>query len=556
MNITMQRSKTRVARRWGLFIALLSMLSPAPLARPPVAAQVDDFLPPPRSNLVAVHWPDFTQLEPEVRAQLESQRAELTATVKNPGAAELALSEAYGATGQNFQAYTLNSAARECYLNAGILRPQDFRWVYLLARLDQQEDRTDEAIRRYRIAHTLQPDYLAVPVNLGNIFLQLNRIEEAKENFATALRINKNCAAALYGLGQVALSQKQYAEAIDNFEAALALAAGANRIHYSLAMAYRNLGDAGKASAHLAQQGTVGVQVNDPLLDSLQRLIRGERLHLLRGKLALEARRYAEAIAEFRLAIAANPKSLPAHINLGAALVQTGDPKGAAASFAEALRIDPANSNAHYNLAILLANENRHDDAIPHLRQVLSLDPKDASARFFLAQELLRAGQLDEALVEFSWVTEADTNNEEALLNQVKLLQQKGDYKQALDRLKKAHEQYPQKGQTAVMLAYLLTTSPQYDLRDGAKALQLAQMIYQASASPEHGALVAMALAELGRCVEAAEWQRRMIAMAGPANKTDLLARLNIDLKRYEQGQPCRPAADNEQQKPETTKAP
>jgi hypothetical protein len=82
-------------------------------------------------------------------------------------------------------------------------------------------------------------------------------------------------------------------------------------------------------------------------------------------------------------------------------------------------------------------------------------------------------------------------------------------------------------------------------------ALELAQMIYQASGSLESGALVAMALAELGRCAEAAEWQRRMIALAGQAQRTDLLARLNIDLKRYEQGQPCRPPAESAQQKPE-----
>jgi tetratricopeptide (TPR) repeat protein len=549
--MNMERSRTRVYRRWGLFIALLSILSPAPQAQPQGAAQVNELLPPPKSNLATVHWPDLSQLEPEVREQLESLRAALAATVKNPAAAEPALSEAYGATGENFQAYSLNSTARECYLNASILMPQDFRWVYLLARIDQQEDRTDDAIRRYRIARTLQPDYLAVPVNLGNIYLQINRIEEAKENFTRALGINKNCAAALYGLGQVALSQKNYAEAIDKFEAALALAAGANRIHYSLAMAYRNLGNAEKAMAHLARQGTVGVQVNDPLLDSLQKLIKGERIHLIRGKLALEARRYSEAIDEFRLAITANRKSLPAYINLGAALVQTGDPKGAAENFAEALRIDPANTNAHYNLAILSANDNKHQAAILHLRDVLILDPKDADARFFLAQELLRTGILDEALAEFSRVAEADPNNEDALLNQVKLLQQKGDYKQALDRLKKARAQYPQKGRTALMLAFLLATSPQYDLRDGTMALELAQMIYQASGSLESGALVAMALAELGRCAEAAEWQRRMIALAGQGQRTDLLPRLKIDLKRYEQGQPCRPAAESAQQKPE-----
>jgi hypothetical protein len=50
-----------------------------------------------------------------------------------------------------------------------------------------------------------------------------------------------------------------------------------------------------------------------------------------------------------------------------------------------------------------------------------------------------------------------------------------------------------------------------------------------------------MALAELGRCLEAAEWQRRMIAAAEPEHKTDLLKHLQADLKLYVQGPPCRP---------------
>jgi tetratricopeptide (TPR) repeat protein len=443
--------------------------------------------------------------------------------------------------GEIYQAYSLNAPARECYLNASRLTPKDFRWIYLLARLDQQEDLIDDAIRRYQIARTWRPEYVAVPVNLGSIYLQLNRLEDAKENFKAALLIDQSSAAALYGLGQVALSQRNYPEAVAYFEKTLALAPGANRIHYSLAMAYRGLGNTEKATAHLAQQGTVGVRPDDPLVDGLQELIKGERVHLIRAKLALEASRYAEAAAEFRKAIAANRDSIPAHVNLGAVLVQTGDLKGAAEEFEETLRIDSTNANAHYNLAFLLANENKHGPAILHLQSVLDLDPHDLSARFFLAQELLRADRSDEALAEFSRVVETEPNNEDALLEQVKLLQQKKEYKQALDSLKKVYAQYPQKGRTAVMLAHLLAASPQYDLRDGGRALELAQRIYKASGSSEHGALVATALAELGRCAEAAEWQRRMIAAAEQEHKADLLAQLNTDLKRYEQGQPCRP---------------
>ena len=52
--------------------------------------------------------------------------------------------------------------------------------------------------------------------------------------------------AAHYGLGQIAMSRRDYAEAWDHFEKTLAQVPGANRVHYSLAMAYRGLGDAEK----------------------------------------------------------------------------------------------------------------------------------------------------------------------------------------------------------------------------------------------------------------------------------------------------------------------
>src|SRR5258707_8097168 len=157
--------------------------------------------------------------------------------------------------------------AQECYLNASRLAAKDSRWVYVLGKIDQQDGQIDEAIRNYQIARTISPEYVAVSVNLGNIYLQLNRLDEAKENFQAALIIDESSAAALYGLGQVALSQRSYAEAVNYLEKALRLLPGASRIHYSLAMAYRGLGDTERATSHLAEQGTVGARASDPLMD-------------------------------------------------------------------------------------------------------------------------------------------------------------------------------------------------------------------------------------------------------------------------------------------------
>ena len=347
---------------------------------------------------VAVQFPDLSQLEADVREQIKAQQGALIATVKDPNSTDAKLSAAYSDLGAIYQAYSLNAPARECYLNASKLSPKDFRWIYLLGKLDQIEGRVNDAIQHFQTAASLQPGFVPVFVNLGNIYLDLNRLDEAKNSFAAALQKQSNDASAHYGLGQVALSRRSYAEAVDHFEKALALAPEANRIHYALAMAYRGLRNPEKAKFHLAQQGTVGVRVADPLMDQLQSLVTGARVHLVRGKMALEAKRYQEAAAEFRKALEANPDSVPAHINLGAALTQLGDLKGAADQFQKALISDPNNVNAHYNLAVLLMGDKKHEEAIVHLEKVTAISPNDYGARYFLAQQLLVINRAEESL--------------------------------------------------------------------------------------------------------------------------------------------------------------
>jgi hypothetical protein len=50
-----------------------------------------------------------------------------------------------------------------------------------------------------------------------------------------------------------------------------------------------------------------------------------------------------------------------------------------------------------------------------------------------------------------------------------------------------------------------------------------------------------MALAELGRCSEAAEWVRKLIVKAEQERKSELLAKLKSDLQLYDKKQACRP---------------
>jgi tetratricopeptide (TPR) repeat protein len=510
------------------------LLIPGPLQKGQAQSAQARGLPP-------IHWPDVSKLEPEVRDHLTALEKSLTAAINKPDTTDAALAESLGEAGKIYHAYSLNLPARDCYLNAALLAPKDFRWPYLLAKIDQQDGRMDDAIRRFQEASVLNPGYVAVELNLGNIYLETNVSAKAEASFKKVLAREPGNAAALYGLGQLALSQRNYAEAINYLEKALEQAPGANRIHYSLALAYRGTGDLARAEAQLAQRGTVGIRVADPLFDQLPDLIEGERLHLVRGRTALAAQRLADAAGEFRKAIAAKPDSVAAHLNLGTTLVQMNDLSAAETEFRTVLRLEPENINAHFNLAIVLATQNDHRAAVEELGAILKINPEDLSARLFLGKELLNAGRGDEALAEFLRVAQADPDNEEAVLQAATLLSRASQYANALSLLEKSHTRNPQKTDTSATLAFLLAASPQNDLRNGARALPLAQEVFQTTGLAQHGAIIALAMAELGRCAEAAGWQQKMIGLAEQKQQTELAAKLRSDLKNYETKASCRP---------------
>ena len=525
------------SKAWLILVTALAVAAQASAQSPAKSTGP----PRPQNELLPLSLPDLTKLEPEVRDQLLTFQASLSTVLKDPSATRSTLAEAYGTMGQIYHAYLLTLPASECYANARLLAPRDFRWVYLLGKIEQREDRVDAAIQRFVEARTLRPDYVPVHVNLGNIFLQMNRLAEAATSFEAALALDTTNAAALYGLGQIALSQRRYADAVKFFEEALKRVPDATKIRYSLALAYRGAGDLVQAKAQLAQQGPVGVRVADPLVDQLPELVTGERVHLIRGRMAFDAKRFQDAAAEFRKAIGKKPDSVSGHLNLGYSLVQMNDLTAAAAEFETVVRLDAENMNARFNLAVVLAKTNKHQEAIGHLQSLLNRNPNDVEARFFLAQEFLKSGRYDEALSEFARVSQADPDNEEALLETVKLLEHNGRYKEAVEHLQTSLAEHPQKTETAATLAYLLAASPQYDLRNGTRAFDLAQRVFQTTGLPQHGAVVALALAELGRCAEAGDWQRKMIALAENQQQQEFAASLKADLRLYVSGASCRP---------------
>ena len=117
-------------------------------------------------------------------------------------------------------------------------------------------------------------------------------------------------------------------------------------------------------------------------------------------------------------------------------------------------------------------------------------------------------------------------------------------YRAAREKLESSLEQFPNRGLSSHSLARLLAACPSFEVRDGERAYQLASLVYEAQPTVLHTETVALALAELDRCDEAAEWQRRSLEALAASDATpwppEAIAELQANLARFEEQRPCR----------------
>ena len=529
-------------RLWLSFTIVLFFISNEATAQSTKIDSSNKSIVSPKTGLRPILLPQLDRLEKSVAKQIKSFQQDFSNSIaKGRLVSDVDLMESYGILGQLYHAYELTESAESCYLNALSLAPSDYRWLHLLAVLYQQLGNLEQAEHYFKTVREINFKYVAAAVHLGSVYLQLNRLEEARKEFQAALSTDSTCAAAHNGLGQAALTERKFSEAINHFEMALKRVPAANRIHYSLALAYRGLGNLEKAESYLRQRGTVGVRPVDPLVDALKNLIQGERVHLIQGRMALSARRFEDAAIAFAKAVDAKPASVRARVNLGVCLAQLGETDKSIGQFHAALKYDPENQNARFNLGAQLVIKKEYAQAIKHFQAVLRADSTDLETTRELAKALRRTGRDDQAMDYLSKANKHAPADELTMLDLCDLLIKHQRYKEALALLDRANRLAPDRGLTAHDLARLLAVCQDTTLRDGERALNLATMVYNAQKTTTHAETLAFALAEVGRCDEAANLQKQLVAMAGELNNDALLSRLKKDLTRYEKGKPCRP---------------
>jgi tetratricopeptide (TPR) repeat protein len=295
----------------------------------------------------------------------------------------------------------------------------------------------------------------------------------------------------------------------------------------------------------MQQRGDLEAAVPDPLMDELGALLESPLSYQRRGLEALGRRDWDEAIAYFRRGLELKPTvpSLRDSLNnkLGAALFQLGDIAGARQQFEQGIRESPAYAANHVGLAILLTLEGRDVEAIKWLRSAIRTDPSYLEAHLHLADALRRTGMLSESLSEYDDALRLDSRQSDAWFGSAMALVRLNRYRDALVRLTDARQRHPTERRFAHAIARLLAAAPDASIRDGERALSLAQSLQPTGLSIDLAETLAMASAEVGRFQDAVEWQRQVIAAVREKDgESGRVESLIATLGRYERGEPSR----------------
>jgi tetratricopeptide (TPR) repeat protein len=244
------------------------------------------------------------------------------------------------------------------------------------------------------------------------------------------------------------------------------------------------------------------------------------------------------AIEKFRQALEVSPNYRGPLQNLGGLLNKTGRAAEALAVCERLETIDPANAVAHNNLGNALKRLGRLEEAIAHYEEALRLDPNFAEARSNLGAALHGLGRFEEAIAHYEEAQRLKPNLAMTQINWGGALRELGRFEQAAAHFEEALQFEPDNYRAWNHMAWLLATCPDARVRDGKRAVELAQRASWATGHKDASVLdtLAAAYAEAGNFDEAVRWQEKAVQLASDRQADILRRRLDI----YESGKPFR----------------
>ena len=438
-----------------------------------------------------------------------------------------------------------------------------------LGRVKYERGEFERAAESFEIALRGQPDGSAIHHSIGLALRRLGRRDEA----AVHLELNEHVRVAFpdplfdalqrlnasreahFKRGTDAMRRGDAQGALSAFEAALDALPDDPVTLFNFGMALIELGDKAGAEERMRRAIDIDDGYREPhynlaLILAERGDLEGAERHLRRAVEIdpddLEARvRHAESLTRLgrapdAIALLADvldrDAAMPiAQLALGAAHQAAGNPDAARVALVEVLDAAPGarreRAEAHYRLAVLAETGNRRFspvqgappeeslNATVHLEKAVELDPDFAEAHALLGRFLAQQERYPEAASHFTRALARDPANaawHSARAMALILGKRYASARGALSSGRQALLSGPDHDAGALdhldtLLARLLAASPDPSVRDGQRALGIAQRLMSERPTLEHGETLAMAMAEIGDFERAAELQGQVL---------------------------------------------
>jgi protein O-mannosyl-transferase len=224
------------------------------------------------------------------------------------------------------------------------------------------------------------------------------------------------------------------------------------------------------------------------------------------------------------------------------AWVQTSYWRNSETLFRHALAVTTNNDVAENNLGIVFLGQGKVDEAISLLQSAVDLRPDNSPAHENLAKGLLQKGQVADALIHYGKLLELQPDNIEVHNIVGTVLTQQGRAGEGIEEWQKVLAIQPDNGNAMSNLAWVFATSPDQSLRDGPKAVGLAEQALRISGGriPILFRTLAAAYAESGRFSEAIQTAQQGIELANSQGNSSLATELQGNITLYQEQQPLR----------------
>jgi tetratricopeptide (TPR) repeat protein len=356
--------------------------------------------------------------------------------------------------------------------------------------------------------------------------------ENTRTVFAHAACVTQNNYLALTLLGSLRAAEGNWDGAIALYQEALRDKPSYATAHFFLARALEQQGKADQA----LREYNLALRINPSLEQA--RIFLG--LHLAGEK------KYDLARSQYEAVLKTNPRSAVAHNDLARLLQTQGRLDESVQHYRAALQFDSSLAEAHNNLGILYLQKGQLADGTTQLREALRLHPGNGETEYNLAQALNQQGQWKEALALWPRLASARPQDASAQFQYGCALAHQGKTRAAMSQFAQALLLTPEYPEALDALAWILSTDPHPEFRNGREAVAMAEKACQL-AGPQQPAIfltLAAAYAETGRSTEAVATARQGRDLAATNGQKEIETKAGRLLAALQAGQPFREPLD------------